>query len=464
MRENWDKKQSKAPERKRQYHFTDIGNAERLVDANGQDVRYCYPFKKWFIWDGKRWNGDNMGLLRKKCKNVIKNMYKETSEIDDEKARKSLTEYALKCETVKKTRDMIELAQSEDGIPLLPEELDTETYLINCLNGTVDLRTGKLRPHQRKNLITKLAPANYEPNAKCQYWHEHLNKIFGGNTSLINFIQKAFGYSLTGDTSERVIFIQHGSGANGKSVLNDAVAMVMGDYAMRTPTETLLVKRNEGIPSDVARLKGARFVYASEAEQGKRLAESFIKDMSGGEKISARFLHQEWFEFYPEFKIWLGTNHKPVIRGTDKAIWDRIRLIPFTVRIPDNEQIPKTQLFEKFNAEIDGIFSWLVDGCLKWKEEGLGIPEEIKAATKEYRNEMDVLGDFIEDRCVTGELLQIKTKDLYDSYEKWANKNGEKPLSKKMFGIKLDEKGFDTYRANRGVRMRLGIEINKRFV
>ncbi len=455
------KSQTSKEEKKWEYHFTDLGNAERLVNLYGQDLRYCYPFKRWLVWDGKRWNGDNMGQLRKMCKDTIKQIYQEALKLDDFEARKALMEYALRCENVKRQRDMAEFTQSEDGIPILPEHLDKDIYLINCLNGTVDLRTGKLSPHRRDDLITKLVPANYNSDAKCPVWLAHLNKIMAGNDNLIQFLQKAFGYSLTGDTSERIIFFQWGSGANGKSVTNDAIAMIMGDYAMRTPTETLLLKRNDGIPSDIARLKGARFVYASEVEQGKRLAESLIKDISGGDKISARFLHQEWFEFYPEFKLWLGTNHKPIIRGTDKAIWDRIRLIPFIVRIPENEKIPKTELFEKFEGEKDGIFSWLVAGCLKWQKEGLGMPKEVKAAITEYRNEMDVLGDFVEDRCITGESIQVKVKDIYNEYEGWAEANGEKPLSKKIFGIKLDEKGFDVYRGSRGVRFRVGIGIKQ---
>jgi len=442
-----------------EYHFTDMGNAERLVDLHGPNIRYCYPYKRWFVWDGKRWNGDNMGLLRKMCKDVIKSMYKKASEMDNEKDRKELSQYAMKCETVKKARDMVEFAQSEDGVPILPEHLDKNIYLINCLNGTVDLKTGELKPHDRSDLITKLAPANFNPGSECTAWLDHLNKIMAGNQDLIKFLQKAFGYSLTGDTSERKIFIQYGSGANGKSVTNDTVALIMGDYAMRTPTETLLIKRNDGIPNDIARLKGARFVYASEAEQGKRLAESLIKDMSGGDKISARFLHQEWFDFYPEFKIWLGTNHKPEIRGTDPAIWDRIRLIPFMVRIPDNEQIPKTEMLELFHDEIDGIFSWLVEGCLLWQKEGLGFPKEVRAATNKYRNEMDVIGNFINDECVLGENRTVSAKDLYQAYEKWGENNGEDIISKTLFGKKINERGIDSYQGSKNITMRSGIGL-----
>ena len=443
----------------KEYHFTDMGNAERLVDLYGHDFRYCYPFRQWYVWDGKRWRIDDSGAMRQMCKAMVRGLYREAAEIVDKAQRLAMIDYARRCETVRKAKDMLDFAQSENGIPILPNQLDANAYLITCLNGTIDLKTGEIGPYRKEHLITKLAPANYKPGAECTAWLDHLDKVMDGNDELIRFLQKGFGYSLTGDTSERKIFIQYGSGANGKSVTNDTIALVMGEYAMRTPTETLLIKRSEGIPNDIARLNGARFVYASEAEQGKRLAESLIKDMSGGDKITARYLHKEWFEFYPEFKIWLGTNHKPIIQGTDHAIWDRIRLIPFMVRIPEDEQIAKTEMLEIFKDEIDGIFSWLVEGCLAWQKEGLGLPEKIASATNNYRSEMDILGSFFEDRCVFGENMTVSAKDLYKAYEDWAEENGEKAVTKKMFGMKLTDRNIDSYKGSGNVTMRVGIGL-----
>jgi putative DNA primase/helicase len=441
------------------FPFTDMGNAERLASRHGIDLRYCHPFARWYVWSQKHWAEDDTGEIKRRCKSVIRDMYAAASKLKDDDRRKALIDYARKCESNQKVQNMLALAQSEINIPILPDEMDTDPWLFNCRNGTIDLRSGDLKPHNRANLITKMAPYNFDPGAQCPAWLDHLNKIFSGDQEIIHFLQQAFGYSMTGDTSERLVFISWGGGANGKSVTHDTIARAIGDYAMRTPTETLLVKRNEGIPNDVARLMGARFVYASEAEQGKRLAESLIKDMSGGEKIAARFMRAEWFEFYPEFKIWLSTNHKPIIRGTDSAIWDRIRLIPFDVTIPPDQRIKKEVIEKMLESEMPGILAWLVRGCLDWQKNGLKTPKAVIAATGKYRDEMDVIGEFIAECCSTGETLSATAKDLYAAYESFCEENGDRAVSKKLFGMKLEEKGFDSFRGTRGVRTWIGISL-----
>jgi putative DNA primase/helicase len=228
---------------------------------------------------------------------------------------------------------MVKLAASELDFQVQPSRLDADPWLLNVANGTLDLRTGKLRSHRRSDLITRLAPVRWNPAADCPRWKAFLDEIFDEDVALIEYVQRAAGYSLTGDTSERVLLILHGEGANGKTTFLETLTAALADYAACTPTETLLAKRPDAIPNDVARLKGARFVTASEAGEGVQLAEARVKELTGRDRVPARFLHREWFEFCPEFKLWLATNHKPVIRGTDKAIWDRIRLVPFTVRI-----------------------------------------------------------------------------------------------------------------------------------
>jgi putative DNA primase/helicase len=268
--------------------------------------------------------------------------------------------------------------------------------------------------------------------------------------SLLPFVQKAAGYSLTGDTREQVAFFPWGSGANGKSTFLNAIQGVLGDYAKQTPLETLLLKREGGIPNDLARLHGARFVSAVETESGRRLAEAQLKQMTGGDRLVARFLHQEFFEFVPMFKVWLATNHRPLIRGTDHAIWRRIRLIPFTVRIPDSEQ--DRELAEKLKAEYPGILRWLAEGCLAWQAEGLGAPEPARSATEGYRREMDALAPFLAERCFTGTAAPLEAKVgkavLYAEYSAWCANAGETLLSQSDFGKALRDRGFHDGRTN----------------
>src|SRR5439155_4535552 len=373
-------------------------------------------------------------------------------------SREKLLKHALRSEQAARMQGMVTLAQSEPGIPVKPDQLDADPWALNVLNGTLDLRTGQLRPHRREDLITKLAPVVYDHEARYPLFLAFLDRIFAGNTELIGFVQRAVGYSLTGDVRERVLLILWGGGANGKSTLLETLRSMLGDYAMRTPTETLLVKHDGAIPNDVARLRGARFVSASEADEGKRLAEAQIKDMTGGETLSARFMRAEWFDFKPEFKLWLATNHKPVIRGTDKAIWDRIRLVPFNVRIPDGEQ--DKGLGAKLRAELPGILAWAVEGCLAWQRDGLGIAQDVQAATASYRAEMDVLAVFIGDVCTVSPAAKVSSKLLFSRYSKWCEANGERPLSQRALGEKLREKGFEPGKVgHRGTRGWLGIGI-----
>jgi putative DNA primase/helicase len=280
------------------------------------------------------------------------------------------------------------------------------------------------------------------------------------NQNLLDFLQTAYGYSLTGNTDERKMFIQYGSGANGKTTTNEVINEIMGDYAVRTPTETLFIKHDGAIPNDVAKLNGARFVFCSEAEEGRELAESFIKDITGGDTVSARFMRAEWFEFQPTFKVWLATNHKPVIRGTDNAIWDRICLIPFSVSIPESERIPRREMIEQFEEELPGILAWMVRGCIGWYRSGLQTPDEVKEATSNYRTEMDLIGDFIEERCTVRNGLEIEATALYKHYSDWAGSQGiKKPLINISFANRMLEKGFRKKKGSRNKNIWMGIDV-----
>jgi putative DNA primase/helicase len=253
------------------------------------------------------------------------------------------------------------------------------------------------------------------------------------------------------------VFILHGTGANGKSTFLETLSSLLGDYAMRTPTDTLLIKRTGAIPNDVARLKGARFVTAVEADEGHRMAESLVKQMTGGEKITARFLHREWFEFSPEFKIFLATNHKPVIAGTDHAIWRRIQLIPFNVTIPVEQQDKDLAL--KLRQEASGILAWAIQGTLEWQQGGLRPPEDVMSATKKYRDEMDSIAEFLDDICVEQINATVPVSNLYAAYSTWCETNGERTVAKRELGVKLLERGFGSRRGTGGQRFWIGLGL-----
>jgi putative DNA primase/helicase len=276
-----------------------------------------------------------------------------------------------------------------------------------------------------------------------------------------SFVQRAAGYSLTGDTSEQVLFICYGGGANGKTTYQEAKAAALGDYAMRAPTEMLLAKRPGGIPNDVARLKGSRFVAASETEDGRRLAESMVKDLTGQDTITARFMRGEFFDFAPTHKLWLSTNHKPTIVGTDTAIWRRIRLIPWTVTIPPAEQ-DKRLLARLRRDELPGILAWMVRGCLAWQREGLHDPDEVLRATSDYRREMDVLAGFLSDCCEEDPNHWDYARDLYASYKRWCDENGERAEAQRKFGGRLGERGFSRDRGgSRGAHIWRGVRLTE---
>src|SRR5215216_3351005 len=439
------------------FNLTDLGNAARLVHRHGRNLRYCWLWRKWLVWDGQRWVKDDSGEVYRLAKDTVASIYQEAAAAPDDEERKALAKHAMRSEAGARIKEMVDLARSD--VPVMPDELDASPDLLNTERGTIELRTGELREHRRQDLITKLAPVEYRPDATAPAWDAFLERVLPGE-ELRRFVRRASGYSATGDTSEQCMFINHGGGANGKSTFQEALSAALGDYAMRTPTEMLLAKRSDGVPNDVARLKGARFVSASETEEGRRLAESRIKDLTGQDTITSRFMKAEWFDFAPTHKLWLSTNHKPEIRGTDVAIWRRIRLVPWTVTIPPAEQDKKLPI--ALRHELAGILAWVVRGCLQWWCEGLQAPDEVHKATGEYRAEMDVLAGFLAECCELDTGHWEYAKDLYECYKRWCDENGERPEPQRKFGGRLGERGFQRDRGgSRGAGIWRGVRLTE---
>ncbi|HDU1265767.1 TPA: DNA primase, partial [Listeria monocytogenes] len=352
------------------------------------------------------------------------------------------------------------LKEAEHLMPVLPEQFDVNKHFFNTQNGYIDLKSGRLNEHDRSKMFTKISHIEYTDKIDAPLWNSFLLDIFDHDKELIDYVQKAVGYSLTGSTSEQVMFILFGNGRNGKSVFLDIINDVFGSYSTNIQPQTIMVKQqSSGANSDIARLHAARFVTTTEPNEGVRLDEGLIKQLTGGDKVTARHLYKDEFEFTPEFKIWMATNHKPIIRGRDDGIWRRLHLIPFTVKIP-NHKVDKNLKY-KLKGELTGILNWAVEGCLKWQREGLKLPTAVERASNEYKSEMDVITAFIEDCCETDLESKIKSKTLYDTYREWAKDNGQYVMSSTKFGREMGLK-FEKKKSG-SVRLYQGIKLNDEY-
>jgi len=431
---------------------TDLGNAERFIAQHGDDVRYCYPWRTWLVWTGVRWERDESGKVERLAKETVRSIYQEAAAAESDARRKELARHATRSEAEPRVRAMLELARSE--VPVAPEELDRDRWVLNCLNGTVDLvGDGELMEHRREDLITKVAPVEYDPAARSEVWERCLKTITGSDAELERFLQRAAGYSITGDVSEEVLFFVHGPAASGKSTFLEALKSALGDYATTADFEAFLARRDVGgARNDIARLAGARLVASIEVDEGKRLAEGLIKMLTGGDVVTARHLYKEAFEFLPAFKLWLAANHAPRIRDDDEAMWRRILRVPFEHIIPKEERDPAVKRNLR-NPQRTGaaILAWAVQGCVAWRQEGLGVPPAVESATQELREDMDPLKDFFDDCCVLKPEAWVLTADLRQAYETWARERGEAfVLRGRQFTDRLKARGLVPERRHAG--------------
>lgn len=426
------------------FSLTDLGNAKRFVFQHGANIRYCYQAGNWIYWDGNRWRFDDSGEMLRLAKKTAESIYED---IYNPKSsdRSSIIEWAETSQSGARIREMIKLAESEYGMQITLEELDSNQWLLNCQNGVIDLKTGELLPHEKQYFMTRIAPIDYLYESKSEVFENFLETVIP-DTKIRKFVQRAMGYSLSGDVGEEKLFFAFGVPASGKSTLLNAVCKVLGDYAAITEFESFISKPNgnSGPRNDLARLVGKRFVMGSEIENGKKMDTGLVKQLTGGDSITARFLHKEFFEFKPVFKLWLASNYQPKIDADDLGMWRRVVQIPFMNQIPEEKRDPKVKQ-ELGNLQKTGpaILAWMVEGCLEWQKKGLGIPEEVVKSTKEYRESMDPLKDFIEDCCLINPLAKVENSELWVQYEEWCEANGERgKLGRKTFKNKLELRGF----------------------
>jgi putative DNA primase/helicase len=452
-------------------HLTDMGNAQRFVQDHGADIRYCWPWRTWLDWDGKRWRRDELGRAMASAKQTVGSMYdtaaaqlkgmRENHDLQDGERTavaervKQLVAHAAKSEDARALGRLLDLARSETGIPIMPETLDTQPWLLNVLNGTIDLHIGEIRPHCKDDYLTRLAPVTFDPKAKCPRWDNFLSEIFDYSEALMGYLQRLVGYWLTGLTTEHALPVLYGTGANGKTTLIGTLFDLLGgDFSGKASRDLLLAVRGDKHPTCMAWLHGKRFVAAIETAEGARLDEALVKELTGGDPITARLMRQDFWTFLPTHKLALVTNHKPTVRGTDHAIWRRLRLIPFNVCFTPDKQ--DKELPAKLRAELPGILNWAIDGCLTWKLHGLADPQEVLAATEEYRTAEDRLGTFLTERCIKGPDYRVKMSELWAAFKEWSETGGEDAGTKTAFGLRISERGFER---DSGRRWYVGITL-----
>ena len=434
------------------YHLTDLGNAERLIASYGSVLRYCEPLGGWFVWDSQRWVPDITGQVRRLAKATVASMYHEASTLQDDNERKSLARWALASESASRQRNMLELAWSEPEVPVLPDTLDADPWALNVLNGTIDLRTGDLRPHDQAAMITHLAPVEYDPDVQDPIFDRYLLDATGGDKDFANYLQKAVGYTLAGVTDEEVFFLLLGEANTGKSSLIEALLAMLGTYGVKTSFETFLAsKHNAGqARPDVMAMRGARLVAAVEPAQGRHLAEAELKELTGGDTIAARNLYQSQISFRPTFTIWLAANKPPKMTDDDTGLWRRIKRLPFESVVPEDARDPAVKRYLLSPEGGKALLSWAVKGCLAWQREGLRSCASVASKTAALRAEFDPIAEFIGTHCIVNRRAEVSAKDLRGAYEDWASEMGARPINNRDWGQRLRALGCENTRTRQG--------------
>lgn len=440
-------------------NLTDLGNARRLVAHHGDDLRFVPAWRTWLVWDGRRWAPDETGDVMRRAKSTARGIVLEAAETTDQQECRALALHGLRSESKHALCAMIELAQTEPGIPVQPIELDSDAWLLSCQNGTLDLRTGALREHRRDDLITKVAAVPYDPDAYCETLGRFVGRILPG-AELQAFVQRAAGYSLIGDPREEVLFFAYGPPASGKSTLLEAIRSTLGEYAATADFETFLQRRDSGGPRpDIARLAGARFVASTEVDDGKQLASGLVKTLVGRDTITARQLYSKEFEFRPSFTLWLAANDEPRVSESDGALWRRILQVPFDQSIPEGERDPDVKAtLASPDRSGSAVLAWMVQGLRDYMRLGLRPPDAVRRATDAYRERQDPLREWFDECLIVDPEATATASELYTSFTSWCERAGiRRPMSRVQLGKKLTQRGFSARRDS--VHTREGLAV-----
>lgn len=429
------------------YEHTELGNAQLYNDTYGTDLKFVYESKRWLCWDKLRWKEDLSGRVLHCMKIEMRRQLHRAIDIEDPNARKAAVGWAKKSEMKNTMLNSLALVPSEPGMTVPQNALDADAWLLACRNVILDLHSGRPVEPAREQLITKSAAVDFDSDARCPRFMAFLEQIVP-SAAVREFLKRYFGYALTSDMREQCMLICWGKGSNGKSTLLNAMLSLMGDYGTQAAAQTWLVKRDT-IPNDVAALAGKRLVISTEFNEGERIAASLLKSAIGQDTIKARFMRAEWFDMIPQFKIAFGTNHKPLIDGSDGAMVRRLRLVQFGVQVPEGER--DLTLPDTLKTELPGILNWALDGCLAWQRDGLTFPDEVRKSTNDYAQDSDSLGQFVLDCCERGALFASPAQPLYVAYMKWCEANGHRPLNASRFKQALIDRGHGSKRAKTGV-------------
>jgi putative DNA primase/helicase len=408
--------------------FSEDQVALAFTARHQEDLRYVAQWGKWLRWNGTHWEIEKTLMAFDLARNVVRDY---ANACDDEREAKKLA-------SAKTVNAVQALARADRHHAAVVEQWDTDLWALNTPGGTVDLRTGTLRPHRRADYITKIT--SVAPGGACPLWLAFLERIMNSDQTLIDYLQRVSGYALTGITREHALFFGYGTGGNGKGVFLGALGGILHDYAAVAPMETFVFSHTDKHPTDLAGLRGARLVTAQETEDGRRWAETKIKALTGGDPIRARFMRQDFFTYIPQFKLFIAGNHKPGLRGVDEAIRRRFNLIPFTVTIPKDER--DEELAEKLKSEGSGILQWMIEGCGKWLSEGLNRPRAVREATDDYLAAEDTLARWVEEECAVDTSYFETIAALFASWKAWTEAAGEFTGSKKRLSQKLSDRGF----------------------
>ena len=442
--------------------FTDLGNTERFLDRHKDSFRFTSG-KGWYSFDGTRWVPESDAAVNRAAWETVRAIGDEPEAPIPEghKGRPPLTPrgWMRQSEAGARLAAMVSLVKHAPGIAVKEEDFDQHDWLFNVQNGTIDLKTGRLHPHDRSQLLSTISPVKFDPRAECPKWMEFLEKVMQGDQELVSFLQRLAGYTMSGSVAEQAFCVNWGEGSNGKSTYLDVLSTVMGGYADTTPFNTFSERKNGGIPNDLAALHKARMVICSEGARTTKLAEAMIKNVTGSETVSARFLHHEFFSFRPKFTLFLQSNHKPVITGTDHGIWRRVRFIPWLYTFSDAE-INKHWAQEEVEAEGPGILNWMIKGCLEYQRICLAEPEVVRAAIAQYRENSDTLGIWLKDECTKVPGHETPSGGFYAVYRSWARDTGEDAITAQEFKTEMLKRGYGwkkTKKANVFVGIRAGI-------